>query len=61
MKNVFAKSTFLKTSDANTTTALSTYSTPYPLCTPIISLQYKELDLKRCIKFYKILLSTFLS
>ena len=33
MKNVFVKNTFLKTSDVNTTTALSTYSTPYPLST----------------------------
>ena len=31
MKNVFVKNTFLKTSDVNTTTALSTYSTPQPL------------------------------
>ena len=33
MKNVFVKNTFLKTSDVNTTTALSTYSTPHPLST----------------------------
>ena len=33
MKNVLVKNTFLKTSDVNTTTALSTYSTPHPLST----------------------------
>ena len=33
MKNVFVKDTFLKTSDVNTTTALSTYSTSHPLST----------------------------
>ena len=33
MKNVFVKDTFLKTSDVNTTTALSTYGTSHPLST----------------------------
>ena len=31
MKNVCVKNTFLKNSNVNTTTALSTYSTPHPL------------------------------
>ena len=33
MKNVCVKNTFLKNSNVNTTTALSTYSTPHPLST----------------------------
>ena len=33
MKNVSVKKTFSKTSNVNTTIALSTYSTPHPLST----------------------------
>ena len=33
MKNVSVKNTFSKTSNVNTTIALSTYSTPHPLST----------------------------
>ena len=33
MKDVFEKNTFLKTSEVNTTTALSAYSTPHPFST----------------------------
>ena len=48
MKNVFVKKYFLRTSDVNTTTAL-TYSTPHPLSTSQKNEIYRFHSLHYCL------------